>query len=357
PNELEFAGTDGLKIQGWYFRPKDFDPQKNYPAVVEIHGGPQIMWGNSFWHEFQVLCSRGYFVFFCNPRGSAGYGARFQKLRGKGGYTDMADIMKGLDAFLAKEGSVDQSKLCVTGGSYGGFLTAWIVTHTDRFAAAVAQRGVYDELNMFGSGDIPESVEWYYGGIPREENLKELWEYSPIAHARNVTTPLLILHSELDYRCPISQAESFFAYLRRNGNRDVNMVRFPREGHSLSRSGEPWHRIERLRRITGWFDHQIKYTGLIDEVLSDDQLDQWVFTLKTWRRENLKLSRSIECGNNDIANMMVQKIWKYLKLYKQQCNLTVEGHRLCIELKGIDCGEITMKEVLLADRLNKIFPA
>jgi pterin-4a-carbinolamine dehydratase len=135
------------------------------------------------------------------------------------------------------------------------------------------------------------------------------------------------------------------------------MVRFPREGHSLSRSGEPWHRIERLRRITGWFDHQIKYTGLIDEVLREDQLNQWMFTLKTWRWENLKLTRSIECGNNDIANMMVQKIWKYLKLYRHQCNVTVEEHRLCVELKGIDCGEITMKEVLLADRLNKIFPA
>ena len=355
PDELEFTGTDGLSIQGWYFKPKDFNPQKTYPAVVEIHGGPQIMWGNSFWHEFQVLCSRGYFVFFCNPRGSAGYGARFQKLRGKGGYTDMADIMNGLDAFLAKERSVDQNRLCVTGGSYGGFLTAWIVTHTGRFAAAVAQRGVYDELNMFGSGDIPESVEWYYGGVPREENLKELWEYSPIAHAKNVTTPLLILHSELDYRCPISQAESFFTHLRRNGNRDVNMVRFPREGHNLSRNGEPWHRIERLRRITEWFDHQIKYTSLIDEILTDDQLNQWIYTLKAWRRENLKLIRSTESGNNDIANMMVRKIWNYLKMNKKQCNLIIEGSRLTVEIQGIDSRGITMREILLADRLNKIF--
>jgi hypothetical protein len=133
------------------------------------------------------------------------------------------------------------------------------------------------------------------------------------------------------------------------------MVRFPREGHNLSRNGEPWHRIERLRRITEWFDHQIKYTSLIDEILTDDQLNQWIYTLKGWRRENLKLIRSTESGNNDIANMMVRKIWNYLKMNKKQCNLIIEGSRLTVEIQGIDSRGITMREILLADRLNKIF--
>ena len=142
PTEIRYKGANALEVQGWYLRPAFFDPAKSYPLAVEIHGGPQVMWGNSFWHEFQVLASRGYYVFYCNPRGSSGYGADFQRARGKGGYTDMPDIMTGMDTVLKMEKQADPDRLAVTGGSYGGFLTGWVVTHTDRFKAAVAQRGV-----------------------------------------------------------------------------------------------------------------------------------------------------------------------------------------------------------------------
>ena len=291
--EIKYQGAGDVEIQGWYMRPRNFDPKKSYPLAVEIHGGPQVMWGNSFWHEFQILAARGYFVFFCNPRGSSGYGAKFQRIRGKGGYTDMPDIMTGMDTVISLEKSVDPERLAVTGGSYGGFLTGWIVTHTNRFKAAVSQRGVYDELNMFGSGDIPESVEWYHGGIPREETLKELWEYSPAAHAKNLTTPLMILHSELDYRVPISQAETFFAALRRHGNRDAIMVRFPREGHELSRSGEPRHRVERLYKIADWFDTHIQPAYFQPKAFNQDDFHAYLDEFGGWTLQGTALVKSL----------------------------------------------------------------
>jgi dipeptidyl aminopeptidase/acylaminoacyl peptidase len=167
----------------------------------------------------------------------------------RGEYTDVPEILAGVGALLERESAADEGRLVATGGSYGGFLTGWTVGHADRFKAAVAQRGVYDQLNMFGSSDIPECVEWYHNGLPGEENLLELWEYSPAAYADRVTTPTMLLHSDLDYRVPVSQAEMFFTALRRHGNRDAVFVRYPREGHELSRSGEPRHRIDRLHRI------------------------------------------------------------------------------------------------------------
>lgn len=332
PQEIRYKGAQDVEVQGWFFRPKDFDPAKSYPLAVEIHGGPQVMWGNSFWHEFQVLCSRGYYVFFCNPRGSSGYGATFQRIRGHGGYTDMADIMTGLDTVLAMEKSADPARLAVTGGSYGGFLTGWIVGHTERFKAAVSQRGVYDELNMFGSGDIPESVEWYHNGIPRPETLMELWEYSPAAYAQKVTTPLKILHSELDFRVPISQAETFFAYLRRYGNRDAVMVRFPREGHELSRSGEPRHRIRRLYEIVNWFDQHIQPDCLAAQPLTAAQIDQALATLPGWSLENGGLIRTVECGNAEIAQALIQQVGKIAAESSYQPALHLDGTRLTLRL-------------------------
>ncbi len=353
PQEIRYKSTNGIEIQGWYMRPRNFDPSKSYPLAVEIHGGPQIMWGTSFWHEFQVLASHGYYVFFCNPRGSAGYGAEFQRIREGGGYTDMPDIMNGLDVVLSMEKSADPDRLAVTGGSYGGFLTGWVVTHTDRFKAAVSQRGVYDQFVHFGSGDIPEAIEWYYSGKPRPETLQELWEYSPAAHAKNVTTPTLILHSELDYRCPIPMAESFFAHLRRNGNRDCHMLRFPGEGHELSRSGKPHHRIERLNRIVGWFDKFIRHEGNTPAPLGPAELRGWLRELPGWHTERGLLVKTVPCGNFDLSVRLLNRIAAILELYKRTAEITIDDGSLTIRLSNPAIRKITLSETLLAKRLEE----
>ena len=350
--EINYRGAGDVEIQGWYMRPRNFDPKKSYPLAVEIHGGPQVMWGNTFWHEFQILAARGYFVFFCNPRGSSGYGAKFQRIRGKGGYTDMPDIMTGMDTVISMEKSVDPERLAVTGGSYGGFLTGWIVTHTNRFKAAVSQRGVYDELNMFGSGDIPESVEWYHGGIPREETLKELWEYSPAAHAKNVTTPLMILHSELDYRVPISQAETFFAALRRHGNRDAVMVRFPREGHELSRSGEPRHRVERLYKIVDWFDTHIQPEYYQPGIFEKADFHAYLDEFGGWKLEGETLTKSFACGNFDLAVRFLNQLAAYSKTKSIQPQLSVDGDTVSVQFTEKNLHAPSLAQLSLARELS-----
>ena len=351
-NEISYRGAGDVEIQGWYMRPRNFDPKKTYPLAVEIHGGPQVMWGNSFWHEFQILAARGYFVFFCNPRGSSGYGAKFQRIRGKGGYTDMPDIMSGMDTVISMEKSIDPERLAVTGGSYGGFLTGWIVTHTDRFKAAVSQRGVYDELNMFGSGDIPESVEWYHGGIPREENLMEVWEYSPAAHAKNVTTPLMILHSELDYRVPISQAETFFASLRRYGNRDAVMVRFPREGHELSRAGEPRHRVQRLYKIVDWFDFHIQPAYFQPGPFDQNDFHSYLDEFGGWTMEGKALVKSYDCGNFDLAVRLLNQIASYVKMQKNQPQLVIDEDKLQVRFMDKTLQAPSLAQLTLARELS-----
>lgn len=348
PVEINYTGHDDTPLQGWYYPPMDFDPSKKYPVCVEIHGGPQIMWGNTFWHEFQVLVSKGYFVFFCNPRGSSGYGADFQRLRGKGGYTDMPDIMDGLDEVLKREQAADSERLVVTGGSYGGFLTGWVVTHTDRFKAAVSQRGVYDELNMFGSGDIPESVEWYHGGIPSVENLQELWDYSPAAHAKDVVTPLMILHSELDYRVPISQAETFFAALRRHGNRDAVMVRFPREGHELSRSGEPHHRVERINKIVSWFEQHINLNKNLAIGVNMEQFNLFLGEFSNWHYDGKQLECTYDCGNFDLAAAFVQRLAELLHGRDNLPSFTIDGRVVRIQFFDESIRNTSLAQLTLA---------
>jgi dipeptidyl aminopeptidase/acylaminoacyl peptidase/pterin-4a-carbinolamine dehydratase len=351
-HEIKYMGEGNVEVQGWYMRPRNFDPKKSYPLAVEIHGGPQVMWGNTFWHEFQILAARGYFVFFCNPRGSSGYGANFQRIRYKGGYTDMPDIMTGMDTVISMEKSVDPQRLAVTGGSYGGFLTGWIVTHTDRFKAAVSQRGVYDELNMFGSGDIPESVEWYHGGIPREENLMELWEYSPAAHAKNVVTPLMILHSELDFRVPISQAETFFAALRRHGNRDAVMVRFPREGHELSRAGEPQHRVERLYKIADWFDTHIQPEKFEPYALDQEAFHAHLDEFGGWKLEDQSLIKTYACGNFELAVRFMNQIAAYVKLKKVKPQVSLDGEFVQVKFTDNVIHAPSMAQLALARELS-----
>jgi len=256
PEEVRYTRPDGTRIQGWAMLPPDFDPQKKYPLAVEIHGGPHAMWGNTFWHEFQCLAGAGYVVFFCNPRGSDGYGLAFRDvIHGRWGEEDAGDILAGVDG-LIKRGIVDADRLAITGGSYGGFMTAWIIGHDRRFKAAVSQRGVYNLVSFYGVTDIPLFVEHEFDVTPWGD-VDALWRHSPLAYVEQIETPLLILHSELDFRVPISDGEQLYAALKRLG-REVAFVRYPREGHELSRSGEPEHRVDRIARIVGWFDRHIK---------------------------------------------------------------------------------------------------
>jgi dipeptidyl aminopeptidase/acylaminoacyl peptidase len=221
--------------------------------VLEIHGGPHAAYGEAFFFEFQVLAGQGHGVLFINPRGSTGYSERFTMASNDDwGGNDYRDLMLGVDTAIARNAWIDPARLGVTGGSFGGYMTNWIVTQTDRFKAAVTQRSISNMISKWGVSDIGymgNDLQW---GGPPWENLQFYLDRSPLMHVTKVVTPLLIIHSERDLRCPIEQGEQFFTalkYLRR----EVEMVRFPDEGHELSRSGQPLHRLERLQRIAGWF--------------------------------------------------------------------------------------------------------
>lgn len=253
--ELRYTAPDGETVQGWVLHPPDFDADRKYPLAVYIHGGPHTMWGPGFrtmWHEWQTAAARGYVVFFCNPRGSEGYGELWRDaIRSSWGERDAPDIHAGIDALLA-HGYVDPQRIAVTGGSYGGYMTAWLIGNSDRFACAVAARGVFNLLTEHSTSDAHELIEIEFDGYPWDL-YEELWYHSPLAHAHKIKTPLLILHSELDYRTPISEAEQLFAILRRQ-KKIVELVRYPREGHELTRSGEPRHRSDHMARTLAWFD-------------------------------------------------------------------------------------------------------
>jgi len=254
PERVEFAGADGWTIEGWLLKPRDFDPAKRWPLVLEIHGGPHGAYGHAFFHEFQVLAGRGYAVLYLNPRGSHAYGDAFLRACvGDWGGKDYQDLMAGVDHALGL-GWVDRDRLYVTGGSYGGFMTNWIVGHTDRFKAAAAQRSISNNISAFGTSDIG----WHFwqfemGDATPWRDEHKLVERSPLTYVEQVTTPLLILHAEKDYRCPIEQAEQFFVALKLLGKEAV-FVRYQDDSHELTRGGKPRNRIDHARRIADWFD-------------------------------------------------------------------------------------------------------
>ncbi|MEO6062763.1 MAG: S9 family peptidase [Thermoflexales bacterium] len=247
--------SDAFDIDGWIVKPTDFDPTRKYPLITQIHGGPAVMWGaatQSMWIELQAMAAAGYVLFLCNPRGSGGYAERFQGAnRGDWGDGPALDVLRGVDLVVSM-GYVDPKRLCITGGSYGGYLAAWILGHDKRFAAACAQRGVFNLISFRGTTDITFFSDMEIGVSPWED-IEKLWEQSPLKHAPNIETPLLLEHSEQDYRVAIEQAEQLFVTLRER-RKTVELVRWPREGHDLSRAGEPRHRAERIRRIIAWFD-------------------------------------------------------------------------------------------------------
>jgi dipeptidyl aminopeptidase/acylaminoacyl peptidase len=260
PERMEFTGADGWKVEGWLLKPAGFDPARRWPLVMEIHGGPHGEYSWAFFHEFQVLAGQGYLVFYVNPRGSCGYGEAFQKacVMDWGG-KDYQDLMLALDQLIERTGYVDAERLGVGGGSFGGFMTNWIVGHTDRFKAAVSMRSISDFVSDYRACDIALWNDQEMGKLNWSDP-RSAWDKSPIRYVESIRTPLLLTHGEMDLRCPIHQAEELFGALRVL-RREVELVRFPEESHDLSRSGRPDRRIERLNRIAGWFTRHIPATA------------------------------------------------------------------------------------------------
>ncbi|RJR08916.1 S9 family peptidase, partial [Candidatus Parcubacteria bacterium] len=250
---ISFKAPDGWDVHGWIMKPAGFEEGKKYPTILEVHGGPHAMYANTYFHEFQTLTSQGFVVLFTNPRGSHGYGQEFvDAVRGDYGGKDYIDVMSAMDYALKTFDYIDEKNLGITGGSYGGFMTNWVVAHTDRFKAAVTQRSISNWLSFYGVSDIGYYFsEWEVKGN-MEDKVEKLWDHSPIKYVANVNTPLLILHGEKDYRCPIEQAEQLFIALKKQG-KTTKFVRFPDSNHELSRSGNPALRIHRLNHIKNWF--------------------------------------------------------------------------------------------------------
>ncbi len=252
------ARAKGADLQGrervQYWTITAPNPRPDKAAVLEVHGGPHTAYGNGFYFEFQLLAARGYSVIFGNPRGGSSYGYAFAtSLLGRYGSVDADDVVDIGEAGLAALGDA-KAPLHLTGGSYGGFMTNWLITQTDRYRSAVTQRSISNWTSMYGTSDIgPRFVEREIGGIPWTD-VDKLWQQSPIKHVAKVKTPLLIEHSEDDFRCPIEQAEQFFTALKRLGTVEVEFVRTPGEGHELSRSGRPDRRVARLDAIVAWFE-------------------------------------------------------------------------------------------------------
>jgi len=251
-------GAAGSDLQGWILKPPGFDPKLKYPSILEIHGGPLTQYGNFFMHEFYFLAAQGYVVHFCNPRGGRGYGEEHAKaIWGDWGNADYADIMSWTD-FVARKPYIDKKRMGVTGGSYGGYMTVWIIGHTDRFKAAITQRCVSNLTSMWGSSDFNWAFQYELQAGPPFEDLEKFWNMSPIKYIGNAKTPTLVSHSENDLRCPIEQGEQVFVALKRIGV-NTEMIRFPEEFHGLSRTGRTDRRIIRLNHFVRWFEKYLKY--------------------------------------------------------------------------------------------------
>lgn len=253
---ITFKSSDDWEVKGWLMKPAGLKEGEKCGLIVEVHGGPHMMYGNTYYQEFQMLAAEGYAVLFINPRGSHGYGQTFvDAVRGDYGGGDYEDVMAAVNHAIEKYDFIDKDRLGITGGSYGGFMTNWIVGHTNRFKAAVTQRSISNWVSFYGVSDIG----YYFSEWQIEADLNDidkLWKHSPLAYAKNINTPLLILHSEKDYRCPIEQAEQLYIAVKRQG-KETEMVRFPESNHNLSRNGKPNLRVARLNYIKDWFGKYI----------------------------------------------------------------------------------------------------
>ncbi len=251
--EVWFKGAAGNDLQGWILKPPGFNPKRKYPSILEIHGGPRVQYGNFFMHEFYYLAAHGYVVYFCNPRGGQGYGEEHSKaIVNDWGGADYDDLMAWV-GYVARRPYIDSKRMGVTGGSYGGYMTNWIIGHTDRFKAAVTQRSVSNLISMWGSSDFNWTFQMEFGDEPPWDGFKNYWRQSPMKYMGRAKTPTLVIHSEQDLRCAIEQGEQVFVALKKLGV-ETEMIRFPDEPHGLSREGRTDRRVERLRHILRWFD-------------------------------------------------------------------------------------------------------
>jgi dipeptidyl aminopeptidase/acylaminoacyl peptidase len=260
PERFTAVSKDGYEVDAWLVRPAGFEKGTRYPTLLSIHGGPFSQYGTGFFDEFQVYSGGGYVVLFSNPRGGSGYSEEHGRaIRGPvgdagpgWGTCDYEDVMAVVDTAIEKFDFIDPERLGVIGGSYGGFMTSWIIGHTNRFKAAISERAVNNLVSMFGSSDIFWVFERQFGG-PLWDNVDAYLERSPSTYAKDIETPVLVLHSENDLRCDIEQGEHLFTLLRLMG-KEVEMLRFPAEGHELSRSGSPIHRVQRFDAVLEWFN-------------------------------------------------------------------------------------------------------
>jgi dipeptidyl aminopeptidase/acylaminoacyl peptidase len=257
PSErFTFKSVGNVEVEAWLVKPFGYEPGKKYPLVLYIHGGPHSAYNEGWFDEFQNLAGAGMWVLYTNPRGSSGYGAEFQNMiRGRWGDEDYMDLMKAVDLAIERP-DVDPERLGVTGGSYGGFMTAWITTKTTRFKAAQTDRMISNWLSWYGASDAQTLTEGEFYGTPWQA-----WDMyvntSPLKYADKVKTPTLLVQSEEDYRAPIVDAEQWFMALQKNGV-PAEFIRYPRSNHELSRSGEPWLLTDRLNRIRQWFGYWLK---------------------------------------------------------------------------------------------------
>jgi dipeptidyl aminopeptidase/acylaminoacyl peptidase len=250
---IPYKAADGWDIDGFLVKPVGWEAGKKYPMVLSIHGGPAGQYGVDWAQEFQVYAARGWAVFFCNPRGSTGYGRKFQRgVAHEWGGKAYTDIMTGVEEALKKNPWIDRDRLGVTGGSYGGFMTNWIVTQTNLFKAAVTLRSISNFISDDGTRDGAYGHARDFGG-DIFHNYDEYWKYSPLHYVQNVKTPTLVLHSDNDYRVPIEQGEQWFRALQ-HFHVTSEIVMFPRENHNLTRTGEPKHLVESMNWQCYWFD-------------------------------------------------------------------------------------------------------
>ncbi|MDN3495937.1 S9 family peptidase [Planococcus sp. APC 4015] len=250
PVETTITGRDGYPVHGWVATPEGEGP---FPVILQIHGGPYASYGIHLFDETQVLVDAGYAVVYSNPRGSAGYGrAHGRSIRQQMGTLDFADVIDFFDAAIAADTRLDASRVGIMGGSYGGYLTAWIIAHDHRFAGAIVERGFLEPLSFQGTSDIGSFFGDEYVGVSADDIARQ----SPMAVVANVTTPTLVLHSELDFRCPLEQATRYYSALKRQGT-DAEMLVFPGENHELTRAGQPRHRVERFDAVLDWWRRRL----------------------------------------------------------------------------------------------------
>lgn len=254
PEELWIPTTDGLKVHGWVMKPVGYLEPKRYPAVLEIHGGPHAQYGWAFFHEMQLLAAQGYVVVYTNPRGSKGYGEEWTAaIRGNWGTKDWEDV-ESVIRWMQHQPYIHPGQMAVMGGSYGGYMTNWVIGHTHDFACAITDRCVSNMVSMAGNSDFPFNKDGYFQGVAwgSIEKITELWRQSPIAYFEEVKTPTLIIHSEGDLRCNVEQGEQVFTALQQQGV-ESRFVRYPKSTfHGMSRSGPPDLRLHRLGEITNW---------------------------------------------------------------------------------------------------------